>query len=59
MYKVGQKVKVKVMTDVVIFKTALIVHDCMFNSCNKNLYIVQFDDGTCDNAWDKDMEMEA
>jgi hypothetical protein len=58
MYKKGDKVKVKVMTDVVLVKSATIFTNCMFHSCGKDLYVVQFDDGTCDNAWNTQIALD-
>lgn len=58
MYKKGDKIKVKVMADVVVIKSATIFTNCMFNSCGQDLYIVQFDDGTCDNAWSTQITLD-
>ena len=58
MYKKGDKVKVKVMTDVVLIKSATISHNCMFHSCGKDLYVVEFEDGTCDNVWSTEIVLD-
>lgn len=63
MFKQGDKVIVKIFSsyndiDYVAKKFGIIHRDCLFHTCDKNLYIVNFDDGTFDHVWNTQITLD-